>query len=225
MTTPNDCVHRDDGITEIFLNSRKYGRVPVLVSTIDYYKYNLESYRWTLFTSKSARTRYAHTKAPHPSGGLTKKGLKRTRSIFLHSLIMETPKGMHTDHINGQGLDNRKENLRVCTPSQNFCNQKVKRSSRSGYKCVYEIRKPYKSKYTSKKTGKTYYREYMPSKRWVAYITHPEKQGRNIKLGYFDTAEEAAQAYDLEALRRFGEFARLNFPEKVNQYEKEIHST
>lgn len=92
------------------------------------------------------------------------------------------------DHANGDGLDNRRANLRLATPSQNGANIAAPRSNTSGYKGVNLYRR----------TG-----------RWRAHITVAQRQRH---LGYFATAEEAARAYDSAALAAWGAFARLNFP-------------
>ena len=138
----------------------------------------------------------------------------------IHRIIMNNPSGLDIDHINGDTLDNRKENLRICTRAQNAQNRPLRKDSASGYKGVYEVKKPQRRKYI-KKSGEVTYREHMPKKRFYAYIGNPEattKTPRNIKLGYFHTAEEAAECYDRKAIEMYGEFARVNFPEKMNEY-------
>tara|TARA_R110000851_G_scaffold170949_1_gene317305 strand:- start:147 stop:722 length:576 start_codon:yes stop_codon:yes gene_type:complete len=118
------------------------------------------------------------------------------RRKAIHRVVMNAPPGMDVDHINGDPLDNRKENLRLCTRSQNAQNKKRRRDSKSGFKCVY---------YTSSNLKKP----------WMAYISDPDTlypNKRSIKLGYYETAEEAARAYDKKAIEMYGEFAYTNFP-------------
>lgn len=117
----------------------------------------------------------------------TKKG--RGGNIWMHRLIMNAPKGMVVDHINGNGLDNRRCNLRICTRQQNAYNSRRCRGT-SQYKGVH----------FEKATG-----------GWRATITC---KGEHFNLGLFDDEVEAARAYDCKAIELFGEFAYLNFPEE-----------
>ncbi len=157
--------------------------------------------RWTLKYSKNKLNVYAIHSA------------SKNNHIGMHAIIMNTPKGMHTDHINGYGLDNRKENLRVCTPQENHQNKKLRSDSSTGYKGVaYTPINKYK--HTSKKTGAITIRESVLKKPYKAYIGDPERVGRHISLGNYATAEEAARARDAKAKELHGEFCYLNFPEE-----------
>lgn len=104
----------------------------------------------------------------------------------LHKLIMNAPPELVVDHVDGNKLDNRRQNLRVCTSSQNTFNQCVRANNTSGYKGVHWKKQ---------------------NKIWVAYI---HKNNQRIHLGHFGTAELAAEAYNEAAIKYHGEFARLN---------------
>jgi hypothetical protein len=106
-------------------------------------------------------------------------------TILMHRIIMQTPKGKQTDHINHNGLDNRKENLRVCTCAENSMNQNIQKRNKYGYKGIRKI-----------------------GKKWQAYITLNKKW---IHIGVYLSAEDAAKAYDKTAISLFGDFAKANF--------------
>jgi hypothetical protein len=146
------------------------------VTTIDDEDYELASkYKWHAVKEPSGYYAYSH---------FYREG-KRT-TIQLHRLIMKAEKGQQIDHINGNTLDNRKENLRFCDYSQNQQNKKQTRGT-SKYKGVSLF----------KETGK-----------WKASIGVDRK---NYHIGYFDSEEEAAKAYDKKTKELFKEFASLNF--------------
>ena len=106
-------------------------------------------------------------------------------SVSLHRTILEVPDGMKVDHVDGNGLNNRRANLRQASHSQNICNQRRRADNRSGFKGVSPSRRT--------------------SRKWMARIT---VEGQRKRLGYFDTPEEAHAAY-VEASRRLhGNFAR-----------------
>lgn len=107
---------------------------------------------------------------------------------YIHRFILDPGKGVEIDHINRNGLDNRRSNLRLCTRSQNMANARFATST--GFRGAYADPK---------------------NNRFRAEI---KADGKRIHLGSFRTAESAARAYDEAATRLFGEFAQLNFPAK-----------
>lgn len=124
----------------------------------------------------------------HPAGyavrNICRNG-KKTK-IRMHREIIGTPDGMETDHINNNRLDNRRENLRICTHSQNRMNSSLQSNSTSGYK------------------GVSYFK---PAKLWKAELMLNNK---HVLCKYFHSPEDAARAYNEAAKKYFGEFAKLN---------------
>jgi len=114
--------------------------------------------------------------------------VKGTRSSQrMHRTIMLPGPGQEVDHINGDGLDNRRANLRLCTRTQNNGNQRKARGV-SQYKGVYRNNR---------------------HQMWVAHIG---VKGQRVYLGEYAREEDAARAYDDAARTTFGEFALTNFP-------------
>jgi HNH endonuclease len=113
------------------------------------------------------------------------------KHIWLSRFIMgNPPSNVEVDHINGNTLDNRRLNLRLATRSQNCANKGP-------------------SKHTSSFKGVSWKQR---NGKWCSQIKY---RGKVIHIGLYDTEEAAAKAYDVEALIRFGEYARLNFPEEA----------
>jgi len=106
----------------------------------------------------------------------------------MHREILHTPKGLETDHIDHNLLNNQKSNLRICTTSQNQGNQKIRKDSTTKFKGVC-------------------YRK--NRNKFFARIVF---QGKSIYLGSGDNKEDVARIYDKKAKELFGEFVCLNFP-------------
>lgn len=118
-------------------------------------------------------------------------GRRRRRKIYMHRLITNCPPGLVVDHKNRRTLDNRRPNLRLATSSFNNVNRDG--DSLSGYRGVTR-----------------------EGRRWRARISI---DGEDVHIGMYATAEEAAAAYDRMASQVYGEFAWLNFDERVEEEE------
>ena len=165
-----------DGETaRIPLRSGKYPGLFALVDTEDVER--IQSFKWSPRVIK--RRIYARR--------YWREGPK-VISLELHTEIMGTPPpGFVIDHINGDGLDNRKSNLRFATHQQNHWNKNMKRGKYKGVSYVKEIG------------------------LWQARIRF---NGVDVHLGYHTSDLDAARAHDFAASRLHGEFAYLNFPEE-----------
>jgi hypothetical protein len=115
---------------------------------------------------------------------------RKVHATSMHKFLMSPPAGMLVDHWNGNGLDNRRHNLRVCTHAENMRNRKMHRNNKTGFKGVTD------------ESGKT-----LPRFRSVITINK-----RQVGLGKFRTAMDAAIAYDNAARVFHGSFARPNLP-------------
>ena len=139
----------------------------------------LSKHKWRIHKLKY--TSYARTTC-HVSYG-------KTYTLYLHQLLMKPPEGFITDHIDRDGLNNQRSNLRLATRSQNKANQKKHWKGTSKYKGVSWCSR---------------------DKVWTVRIKCTSK---TINLGNFKDEIEAAKAYDIAAISFFKEFANLNFKE------------
>lgn len=108
-------------------------------------------------------------------------------SVYLHRALLNPPSGMQVDHINGNGLDNRRENLRVVTPAQQHQSFQSKR------------------KYATSTFRGVCYSARL--KKWQATLQHA---GETFNLGFFDTEVAAARSYNAKATELWGAYANLN---------------
>ncbi len=179
------------GPSELFLSSRRSfnkdgkaapappRRIPLtkgkfaLVDAEDYYR--LSQFQW--FININSNTIYAVRKV-------------RGISLMMHRDIMAAPDHLFVDHIDHNGLNNIRSNLRLCSQAQNNCNKISTKGATSKYKGV------------SWNTAK---------KKWFAAIQH---NGKKYRLGFFTDEIAAAIAYDKKASQLHHKFACLNFPPK-----------
>jgi len=115
------------------------------------------------------------------------------KPIWMHRLILNCEGKEQGDHKNRNTLDNRRNNLRKATDFQNKANRGIRKTNTSGYKGVSWVKK---------------------DKKWRAAMGY---QYKKLYLGYFNSPEEAARAYDAAAMKYHGEFARLNFNIQTDQ--------
>lgn len=131
----------------------------------------LSQFKWTLYQNGSKTLWYARS------------------AQAMHRMIVNAPPGVPVDHINGDGLDNRRCNLRLATPRLNAQNRCKVPGSKSQYKGV------------------------CPTKNGKKWRTQININGKVHHLGEFQDETLAAQTYDFVARQFFGPFARLNFAE------------
>ena len=135
----------------------------------------LNKYKWR--ASRDGNTFYAHrfTLGKHSNRKL----------LIMHRIIMNVPCGMVVDHIDMNGLNNQRKNLRICTNQQNRMHQGKQKNNTSGFKGVSWNKK---------------------NKKWKADI---HVNGERVYLGYFDSIEDAYRVYCEACKELHGEFAHL----------------
>jgi len=177
LVPPDISAALDGGAKLLPLSQNKFA----IVDAEDYDRLN--NYKWCV--SKTRHTNYAirRTKGKKVNG----KRVKR-KTILMHRFITSAPRHLVVDHINHNGLDNRKANLRLCTRAQNCYNRRSLRNKSSKYK------------------GVTW------DKGRKLFIVHIRHNGKRYYLGRFKSEIKAAKAYDKKAKELFGKFAFLNFP-------------
>jgi hypothetical protein len=138
----------------------------------------LSQMKWYLIQPQRA-CKYAHTKL-------------NGRTTYMHRLVLGSPKGLEVDHIDNDGLNNQRANLRLATRGQNNMN-------------IHSLGGKSKYRGVSRNGANT---------KWMAYI---KKDGKQTHLGYFDSEIDAALAFDEMARVLFGDFSRLNFPDNPDR--------
>jgi len=117
---------------------------------------------------------------------------KKLETLRMHRLVINTPKGTDTDHINRDKLDNRKVNLRICSHSENLRNKPKYKNNRVGFKGVSIKKNRYKNKV------------------YESIIARIRIDNKQIYLGCFQSIELAAKAYNQAAIKYHGQYALLN---------------
>lgn len=159
------------------INSKKYPDLRVLIDDEDYDK--IKKYNWHIHRNRNTFYAISH---------IYRNGKRTTMS--LHRYIMDFPYRKIVDHINLNGLDCRKKNLRTCTVEENMHNSRRQKNNTSGYIGVHP--------YFKKCKNKIYH----------YFVAQIRANGKQITLGYFKTPEKAHQAYCDAAKKYYGEFAR-----------------
>lgn len=136
-------------------------------------------HHWHFHNVPKGHTAYAVTNVSYPSG---KRSL-----ITMHRLLMKFPKGKDIDHIDGNGLNNQRSNLRIASRGQNLCNRGKQSNNTTGFKGVSF------------------------NKHLRKYDSEITFRGKKFKIGHFTDKIDAAVAHDLWARDIHGEFAFTNF--------------
>lgn len=175
---PNDPIDYENCAVPIDLTKGKIA----FVDYEDFYKIN-DMGKWHIMLDGNKTYGYAVRHSKSIDG--------KRKIIKMERIITNCPDDMMVDHINGDTLDNRKCNLRICTRTENNRNKSKQKNNTSGYKGVEKRKNRIKNPY-------------------VAYI---RVDGKKHQIGIFSNAYDAAKAYDRAAIVLHGVFSKLNFPE------------
>lgn len=146
-----------------------------LVAIVDDEDYlELSKYKWNAHFPKKSSTSYA-----------------RCSKGYMHRMILNAPKGLQVDHVDHNGLNNQKNNIRICSSKENNVNIKSQKNS------------------TSKYLGVSFEKS---RNKWKACIRF---NGKQKTIGRYNTEDEAGLAYNKEAVIHHGDFANLNEIKKL----------
>lgn len=162
-TDPNKYIFKDDICIIVLYDIRGNEKARTIIDRSDYDK--VKSYKWSVFSNYRVAD---------------------SQGLFLHDLIINH-KGNNNimiDHIDGDGFNNQKQNLRIATCSQNAANCSKRSHNTSGFKGVYK-----------------------QGNKWMAKVVC---KGKQHYFGFYDSILDAAKAYNNGAILLFGEFAKLN---------------
>lgn len=190
----NECLSRRDHLTDE--RKKSCGRCNKIIPENDYFRYICQNGNSFLFDAEDYEKiagMYCYVTTLDDGHGYAMYRDRDGKIKQLSRLILELPEGLFVDHVNGDHLDNRRSNLRAARVSDNSRNARIRNDNTSGFKGVSFFKR---------------------KERYRAYINFEKKQ---IHIGYFDTPEEAARAYDTAARFLFGEFACVNFPREGEQ--------
>ena len=148
----------------------------------------VSKWKWFLVSSKIDRSALKYAGRNEHNGG-------KKSTILLHRVLTGVKPGLVVDHIDGDGLNNQRGNLRICTHQQNISNSKKRKNGvSSGYIGVHH------------------------HSQNPCFVSQIRSGPKTIHLGCFKNAIDAAKAYDSAALRLRGKYARLNFPNSEVSY-------
>lgn len=167
--------------TRLLVPKGKGGVVETLIDTDDLHRVVTSELSWRVIRG----TRKGGL--PYVRGFSRRQG--KDFSVGLSRWLLDAPAGVQVDHVNRDTLDNRRANLRLATRSQNGANCGFNPRNTSGFR------------------GVSFHKEL---RKWQAQISGKSTAVPSTYLGVFDTAEEAAAAYDAAALALYGEFAQTN---------------
>jgi len=201
--TPACVVTPEQGHFRVASPSGKTAQIPLnhdlgLFAVVDADDYPaLAGYRWHAKKTTTPGVFYAVRTVFKPgSQERYRSGGRHRQLLWMHRVILGAVcEGRETDHVNGDGLDNRRCNLRPCSRVENNRNRRFLAERVSRFKTQF------RGVYRPPKKG-----------RWRAFIS---TNGKKLLLGTFATDAEAAAAYDRAALQHYGAFARLNFPQET----------